>query len=110
MDLIALGDTPNQMEDIIFDPLLEKETSSNHRPLQRLQPTAPAKNTFHSTSSEDLLKEYGLDFAQLAIHHQPSNNHVVNPLNNFLDDLDPLRAPQNITRYSFKYEVNYNNF
>ena len=39
LDLIALGGPSNDScadfnEDIIFDPLLEKETSSNHRPLQ----------------------------------------------------------------------------
>ena len=40
LDLIALGGPSNDCscadfnEDIIFDPLLEKETSSNHRPLQ----------------------------------------------------------------------------
>ena len=39
LDLIALGGPSNEIsndfnEDMIFDPLFEKETSSNHRPLQ----------------------------------------------------------------------------
>ena len=63
----------------------------------------------HSTSSEDLLREYGLDFHQLSIHqHQQfptsynnsSSNHFVNSssstssqqLNTLLEDLDPFRT------------------
>ena len=100
LDLIELKD--NQTEDIIFDPLLEKDSSSNHRPLQRLAPfptsEPPRSNhatstlAVHSNSSENLLREYGLDFTQLSIHHPNSSNHINSTMTNLLDELDPLRS------------------
>ena len=62
----------------------------------------------HSTSSEDLLREYGLDFHQLSIHQQQfptssynNSNHFGNSsnsqqLNNLLEDLDPFRTPSSL--------------
>ena len=127
LDLIALGETidsPDADQEIIFDPLLmendvNKQLSSVHRPLQRSYnpfatppvtqqqllgiPQAPVQKP--STSSEDLLREYGLDFSKLSMPKPPVVLPVVNNCvnNNLLDDLDPLlsrpysNAPTTVT-------------
>lgn len=105
LDLIALGGTePDETDEIIFDPLFSKgqslprppNTSSTHRPLQRTSVQPP------SNSSEDLLREYGLDFATLSMNQNRSNqvvNNFPNPPSNIpmniFDDLDPLAPTQN---------------
>lgn len=113
-DLISLGDTiAASDDDIIFDPLLEKaapvQNSSTHRPLQRSSinngggvvmrphpgpPTAP-----HSTSSEDLLREYGLHFDALAIRNSTTTRSsgsdgfvVTQPSHDPFGDLDPFKS------------------
>lgn len=106
LDLIALGDTNSNNgafdeEDIIFDPLLEKESKSTHRPLSRATPIkatpTPALVNSSMTSSEELLREYGLDFSSLSVASSSSSNpfqsRPANPMmnNNFFDDLDPLK-------------------
>lgn len=115
----------SENEDIIFDPLLERgdrptSSSSVHRPLQRSsQVTNPLVNGSlntvvadpnigkkTSTSSEDLLREYGLDFGQLSVAQsntfQNTGTKLVNSVYNppprhlppmdLFADLDPLNA------------------
>ena len=80
---------------MIFDPLFQNHSSSSsssHRPLQRS--SNPFVNTSQPpirNSSDDLLKDYGLDFGQ-AFPNPPKQLPTMSDF--FLDDLDPLKNNQ----------------
>ena len=85
-------------------------SSTNHKPLQRSSNPFVQSNNSFTKSSDDLLRDYGLDFSKL--NTQDGNPHALlapraqqpnalsmigtsskNEQQDFFADLDPLRAP-----------------